>query len=266
MRGTLEKFVSFLKLKSMEQDNYILIEKYLNGELNEEEVNDFKLRLKEDATFSEEYTLQKSMNIFLEKDRNQPSLEAKLESLGKGFFEEEKNETEDKVIPISRNKNRNRWLIGLIATAAVAALLVFFNPFQQDDLYNQYASHQPISLTEKSEGSDAGTNAESAFNQKNYALAYENITTYLQENPEDLKAELALGISALETGKMEEAISIFEKINAGNSALKNYGTWYLALSYLKQKDFEKAKSFLNQVPKSENTLFEKAQNLLKDLN
>ena len=249
----------------MEKDNYTLIEKYLNGELNEEEIKNFQARLKGDAAFSEEYTLQKSMNIFLEKDRNQPLLESKLTSIGKDFFKEEKNEQEDKVIPIARNKNRNRWLIGLIASAAVAALLVMFNPFQPNDLYHQYASHQPISLTEKSTGSDLATKAETAFNQKNYALAYRNITIYLQENAEDQKAQLALGISALEFGKTEEAISIFEKINAGNSALKNYGTWYLALSYLKQKNFEKAKSFLNQVPDSEKTLFTKAQKLLKDL-
>ena len=249
----------------MKKDNYTLIAKYLNSELNEEEVKSFQTRLKEDAVFSEEYTLQKSMNIFLEKDRNQPALESKLASIGNGFFAEEKNESEEKVIPINRNKNRNRWLIGLIATAAVAALLVMFNPFQQQDLYNQYASHQPISLTEKSAGSDIGTKAETAFNQKKYATAYENLTIYLQENPADQKAQLALGISALESGETAEAITIFEKINTGNSALKNYGTWYLALSYLKQKDFEKAKTFLNQVPDSEKTLFDQAQKLLKEL-
>ncbi len=249
----------------MKNDNYILIKKYLEGELSEEEVMNFKTRLKEDAAFSEEYTLQKSMNIFLERYQNQPQLKYKLESIGKDFFTEGKNEKEDKVIPITRNKNRNRWLIGLIATAAIAAILVMFNPFQQQDLYNQYASHQPISLTEKSTGSDAGTNAEQTFNQKNYALAYENLTIYLQENPEDQKAQLALGISALESGKTEEAISIFETINAGSSALKNYGTWYLALSYLKQKDFEKAKAWSRQVPDSDKVLFEKAQNLLGDL-
>jgi tetratricopeptide (TPR) repeat protein len=249
----------------MEKDNYILIEKYLNGELNEEEVNHFKSRLKEDATFSEEYTLQKSMNIFLEKDRNQPELESKLQSIGKDFFVEEKNEKEDKIIPINRNKNRNRWLMGLIATAAIAAILVMFNPFQSQDLYQQYAAHQPISLTEKSTGNNAATKAETAFNQKDYAVAFENLTIYFQENPQDPKVQLALGISALEIGKTEEAISIFEVIDWGNSALKNYGTWYLALSYLKKKDFEKAKIYLNQVPESEKVLFEKAQSLLKDL-
>jgi hypothetical protein len=70
----------------MEKNNYTLIQKYLTGELNEEEVKSFQTRLKEDATFSAEYTLQKSMNIFLEKDRNQPALKSKLESLGKDFF------------------------------------------------------------------------------------------------------------------------------------------------------------------------------------
>lgn len=249
----------------MEKDNYTLIEKYLSGELNEEEIKKFQTRLTKDAAFLEEYTLQKSMNIFLEKDRNQPALESKLVSLGNDFFKEEKNEQEDNVIPISRNKNQNRWLIGLIATAAVAVLLVMFNPFQSQDLYQQYATHQPISLTEKSTGNDVATKAETTFNQKNYSLAYENITLYLQENPADQKAQLSLGISALEIGKTEEAISIFEKINSGNSALKNYGIWYLALSYLKQKDFEQAKSFLNQVPDSEKALFGKAQKLLKEL-
>lgn len=249
----------------MEKDNYTLIEKYLNGELNETEKKDFQNRLASDPEFSEEYTLQKSMNIFLEKDRNQPALESKLASIGNDFFLEEKIENDEKVIPIHRNKNRNRWLIGLIATAAVAAILVFFNPFLEKDLYNQYASHSPISLTEKSTGSDLASKAETAFNEGEYTLAYKNLTTYLQENSDNQKAQLSLGISALEIGKTDEAISIFTKISNGSSTLKNYGTWYLGLAYVKQKDFEKAKVVLNQVSESEAMLYKKAKELLENL-
>ena len=45
----------------MEKDNSTLINRYLNGELNEEEVISFQKRLEEDKEFLEEYTLQKSI-------------------------------------------------------------------------------------------------------------------------------------------------------------------------------------------------------------
>lgn len=250
----------------MEKDNYTIIEKYLNGELNEEEVNNFKKRLEEDAAFADEYNLQKSMNIFLEKKNNQPALEATLNTLGNDFFQEESNSRSEKVIPINKTKSRNRWIIGLVASAAIAAILIMFNPFQSSDLYQQYASHQSISLTEKSTDNKFATKAETAFNQQNYSLAYQNLTSYLQENPEDQKAKLAFGISALEIGKINEAQATFNEIKSGNSALKNYGTWYLALSYLKQKDFVATKNLLNQIPPSEKELFNKSQTLINELN
>ena len=137
----------------MQKDDYTLIEKYLQGELNEEEANAFRLRLQEDTALAEEYTLRKSMAIFLEKDRNQASLQPQLEALGKTYFVEEKKA---KVIPFYRN----RLFIGLASAAAIALLLIFWNPFQSRSLYDQYAFHQPISLTEKSTGTDLAAKAD----------------------------------------------------------------------------------------------------------
>lgn len=247
----------------MEKNNYTLIEKYLNGELNEEEILSFKTRLTEDTDFAQEYNLQKSMNIFLEKDKNAPALKKQFAKLGSEFFQEKNNE---KVIPIDRKKGNRRSLYGMIgAIAAIALLLFIFNPFQSGNLYDQYAAHQPLALTEKSTNASIATEAETFFNQKKYDLAYKNITMYLQENSDDQKAQLVLGISALEIGKDEEARAIFQKIHEGNSALKNYGTWYLALAYLKNKDFDQTKNYLKQIPNSERSLYTKAEKLLGEM-
>ena len=241
----------------MENDNYTLIEKYLLGELSEEDRLSFQQRLKEDKAFKEEYDLQKSMNIFLEKDRNKAALQSQFEKLGEAFFNEAE---ETKVIPLKNN--RNRFVIGIITAAAIGLLFFFWNPFQSGSIYDQYASHSPLALIEKSSGNESAINAEKYFNDKNYELAYTNLTTYLTTNPEDQRAKLALGISALETGKNAEAIDIFSQIKNGGSALKHYGTWYLALSYLKEKDFDKAASFLKEIPNSEKKLFDDAQEIL----
>jgi len=223
----------------MAQDNYTLVEKYLSNQLSEEERKAFREQLQTDNALREEYDLQKSMNIFLEKDRNQAALQNQFNQLGKEFFQEKKEEA--KVVPM--NRNRNRFLIGILSAAAVGLLLFFFNPLQSGSMYDQ-------------------TKAEAAFNEKNYSSAYELLTTYLQNNPGESKAQLALGISALETGKTSRAVDIFTQLKNGNSALKDYGTWYLGLTYLKEKDMEKAKSFFEQVPQSQKKLYEDAQEIL----
>lgn len=242
----------------MDSNDYILIDRYLQGELSNEEVRSFKQRLKDDEEFAGEYSLRKGMDIFLEKERNQPNLESSLERLGDEFFEEEKKKTTFSIY-------RNRIFIGLAAAAAIALALIIWNPFEATSLYDQYAIHQPISLTEKSTTAAIGTKAEKEFNTKNYKEAYKSLSTYIEQKPDDQKAKLALGISALELDKLEEASSTFSAIQNSNSALKEYGTWYLALTYLKKGDNEKAKSLLTKITSTEKNLFEKATKLLKSL-
>lgn len=240
----------------MEKD-YKLIEDYLNGKLDQNQVALFEKRLNDDPAFAEAFQLEKSMNIFLVKENNKNQLLPQLESLGEKHFQTAK---------VKSLQSNRRWLYSGLAVAASIALLIFaLNGFFQKSLYEQYANHQALNLIEKSEASPNAAQAQNEFNANDFQSAYKSLDLYLNQHPEDTKAFLAKGITALETGQYEEALSIFNQIHSENSALKTNGTWYLALTYLKQDKLENARTYLLLIPESENFLFKQAQELMQKL-
>ena len=238
----------------MDQGNK-LIEDYLSGKLSPEEIAAVDQRLATDAAFARAFQMQKSMNAFLVRENNKKQLIPQLEELGKKHFEK----TTAKTIGI----NRRRIFAGLAVAASIALLIFALNQIFQQPLYDQYAIHQPLNLIEKSESAQVAAEAQEQFNNKNYKGAYQSLTTYLEQFPDDTKAILAKGIAALELDQYEDALAIFDQIHKGSTAFQSTGTWYLALTYVKQKNFEKAKEFLYQIPRSEHVLYDKAQELMK---
>ncbi|MFT5166335.1 MAG: tetratricopeptide (TPR) repeat protein [Saprospiraceae bacterium] len=238
----------------MEQD-YKLIEDYIAGSLPESQRAEFELRLGKDAAFAEAFQLQKSMNAFLVKENKKGTLISQLEELGEKHFN---SPPQARIVPFYRRKI----FAGLAIAASIAILVFAINSLFQKPLYNQYAMHQAINLVEKGDSDQLAVTAQNQFNDKDYTNAFQSLTKYLLESPEDTKAMLAKGICALELDKTAEAISIFNQIHLGDSALKNNGTWYLALSYLKQNNLEKTKEYLKLIPKSDQFLSTKANALL----
>lgn len=240
-----------------------LIEDYLSGALSDKERADFELRLQSDPALANAFQLQKSMNAFLVKENNKDQLIPQLEALGKKHFEEsDKTSTatpkEAKVIGI----NRRRLFTGLAIAASLAFILFAVSNFFQKPLYEQYAYHEPINLIEKSENNPKAVEAQNFFNKKEYQKAAQSLTEYLREAPTDTKAILARGICSLELNQLDQAIEIFTPIHNGQTALKAFGTWYLALTYLKKENTGLTKEYLELIPSSEGGLYKKAQDLL----
>lgn len=246
----------------MENDDDLLIEQYLKEKLTVAEKQAFQARLKVDAAFKEEFTFRKSMDIFFKKETQLPVLKAQFDTFGDEFFVAEHAPQQAKVIPLYQ---KPIW-IGLAAVAAsIIFIILWWSLSQPKDLYQQYAVHQPINLVEKSDATTTAAQATTYFNAESYEQAYPYLNDYLQSHPVNNRAQLALGISALELGKYTEAISTFTTIHEGTSLLKASGTWYLALTYVKQKEFEKAKILLAQIPSNETFLYSKAQELILEL-
>jgi len=238
--------------------NFTLIDKYFKNELTASDQVEFNQQLDSDPVFAEEFAFQRSMHIYSEGIQHKAQLTQKLNNLGQEFFTKEAKPKSAKII-------KNKFFRVLVSAAAIGLLLIMFNPFSSQDLYQNFAQHRNLALIVKSDNSDWAKKAEHDFNTQNYNQAIVDLNAYLKENPNHQRALLALGISHLETNQTEEAIQIFSKIKAGNSTLNNYGTWYLALTYVKNKDFEKANQLLKEIPSSDKGLYAQAQKLMKEL-
>lgn len=238
------------------------IDRYLRGELPEADKNAFEADLNQSAELAAELALQKDMEQFLRKQDRRAALKGQLENMGSEFFQNTAPKETGRIVPLRRNQTM-RWVIGLAATVALV-LVARFSIFQPN-LYAQYGQYPPLAMIEKSNTAQDNLAAmESAFNQKDYAKALPLLQTYVQEKPEDIQAQLYLGICLLETGKYATARDLFTNISSGESSFVDYGQWYLALSYLKEGNKAECRKVLQQVP-AESEFAQKAQDLLKRL-
>jgi len=242
----------------MKEKDYKIIDRHLQGELDNEEQQSFKQRLKDDADFAQAYKMSRQMTSYLQASQKQPALEEKMAELGKQYFKtEKKHEAKQVKMPFLR--------IGLAVAAAISLLLLIWNPFNSTNLYDEFATHPPLALVEKNAANILIEQAEQAYANKQYEVAYTALSKVIKDQPNNVQASLALGISALESDRTEEAKAIFVALSEGTSVLKTYGQWYVALTYIKQGDNEKAKPILESLGNDEPALKKKAKELLQKL-
>ena len=237
-----------------EQDD-ILIDQYLSGELSAEERQAFERRLGEDAELARALTLRRGMDQFLARREARPALQRQLQELGVEYFGKE----EARVAPIGR---RRLW--SLAAAVAVLVVAVFvWRWVSSPSLYEEYAQHPPLALVEKSAAGPDLSATEQAFNKGDYSTALTGLEQYLDRQPQDTLALLYKGICAMELGQTVEAQAIFSSLQ-NSPSWQEYGDWYLALSHLKQQRDDEAKAALQRIPEA-SPYHPQAQELLSRL-
>jgi tetratricopeptide (TPR) repeat protein len=242
----------------MDEDIYILIDRYLTGELNMEEQKGFEEKIRADADFAEKVLLYRSLTENMRSrftgEEEEKRLQETLSAISKAEIPVERSA---KVVSL-------RWY-HWAAAASVALLAVFWFYTGTSTLpeYSQYASHETLALTER--GSDSlQHHAEEAFNSKNYAQALTYFDKLLKTEPANTELQLFKGIALLELDRFQEAGSIFSTIKNSDTVYRDKATWYLALTALKQKDYDRCKALLEQIPAGSED-HDRAREILKGL-
>lgn len=243
----------------MNEEDYKLLDQYLQDELSGDQKAALLERLKSDEALAEALEERQQMQTYLRTQAQQPGLEEAMKNLGSTYFSPA--ESQAKIVLIGRRQ----WSLGLGIAAAIALVLLFWNPFAPDNLYNTYADHPPLALIEKGDAQVLAQEAEVAYQDGDFAKAYSLLNELTDLSSANVQLQLALGISALETGRTTKARQMFEELAEGKSALRNYGRWYLALSYLKTEEFAQAKIELQKLDNSDPALYDKAVQLLEEL-
>lgn len=248
----------------MEDKDYLFIDRYLQGELNADELAAFRTRLDSDSAFTEAFRERQVFDRHLRVQHRLPELKKNMEALNKQYFREEgvAETQEAKVKPLWQRQSA--WITAV--AAAIVALLVLWNPFRPaKSLYEQYAVHQQLVFSERGNGAQRPEAAQAAFNQGEYENAYPQLLRLEQEMPDNAQLQLAIGVAALETGRTAEARSRFQNLANGSTALQPYGLWYLALTEVKAGNPELAIPLLEQLEQQPSPLKEKARALKQQL-
>jgi cytochrome c-type biogenesis protein CcmH/NrfG len=240
----------------MNDIDYELIEHYFSGEMTPEEKAAFESRRQADPEFREmvatwsdvRHTLRQS----LQADPKRDELIQTLQS-NRHVFQEKA-----RVVSIRR----------LMAAAASVAVLIasvmYWSPWKKD-LVDQYSIEEMISPAERGSSKDSlAAQAAVQFNHRHYKETIITLDKLLAEQPGDAYARYYRGLSYYENDQPAQARHDLEAIYNGESVFKYDGAFFIALSYLKEKNTEKCKEWLSLIPASAEN-YDKAQELLGDL-
>jgi tetratricopeptide (TPR) repeat protein len=227
----------------MDEEIYLLIDRYLANELSAEERRKFDENLRVDTELAEKVrvyrVLSENLRSKFTREQEEIQLRESLSVISQLEFGTEKSA---RVISI-------RWYHwAAAASVALLAVVWFYTRTAAFPEYAQYAVHEPLSLAERGDDS-LKHQAEQAFNSKQYARAVAWFDRLLAIDPNDTELQLYKGVSLLELDRISEAELLFNGIKDSNSVYKDKAIWYLALSALKQKHYDQCKILLEKLPR-----------------
>ncbi len=260
----------------MDQD-FILIEKYLEGELDAKAKEVFLQRMQADSELKARVNLMQHVDAAL-TDKGALALQQKLETIGASYFNEESIEEEDieadqkpqaRVIPFYRKPLAIAASFLLLVTAAFSVWQMQSASLSSDALYSQY--FEPGNLNEMVRGDsteDIYTTALQQYRNGKFDAAEKSFQQALAKKPGDITLAFGLGQTYLNQTppKLDEAAKYLKTvIDHKDNAYIQDAAWYLALIQVKQNKIDAAKMNLESVKKYGGELAGKAGKLLKDL-
>lgn len=239
----------------MNEEKYILFDQYLQGDMSTEERLNFEKELLANPELAlaletfKEVQVQLESKFGFETERN--AFEANLKTISNEHFKAEK----PKVIRLKP------WIYLAAASVVLLFGLFLFNP--SEPKFEDYNQYENAYLTERGIGIEQLKEAENAFNAKDYKKAIPLFEAVLKEN-KSAEIQYFYGVSLLEDNQIQKAEAAFNEIKSGNSIYKNKAIYALALTKLKQKDYDSCKAILKAIP-SDFEHYDKVQELLDKL-
>ncbi|WP_432222732.1 tetratricopeptide repeat protein [Flavobacterium sp. TMP13] len=241
----------------MNEEKYTQFDHYLQNEMTVEERIRFEGEVATNEVLASELESFKEMNVQLKHKFGIAEEREAFKENVKCIAESHFNSKKSKAISIKP------WLYAAAASVVVVFGLFFFNQNANPN-FDDFNRHEQASFTERSESSAKLKQAEQAFNTKDYKKAIPVFETILKEKS-SAEIQYFYGVALLQENEFIKAEAVFTALQSGTSVYKNKATWQLALSKLKQKDYQTCKEILVTIPRDyENQ--KQVQHLLKELN
>jgi tetratricopeptide (TPR) repeat protein len=239
------------------------IERYIAGEMGEDEKLWFGKELENNENLRKEIDLRKKTDLVL-KNREMITLRNKLSEIEK--------RRKDADVTISKPV-RPVYLryAALITALAVIGSVIFFtgqNTGSDEVIGRIYKGYEPPA-SQRSGQSAANadfTLALEFYNTNDYENAARFFSKVVESNPKDMQSVLLKGVSNFEDQKYPEAkISFTTVIDDNNNLYIETARWYLALCYIKTNEKEKAVSQLQSITNDNGIYSKDARKILRKL-
>jgi len=250
--------------ESMKNDNR-LIEKYLLGELQEQEKHEFEKRLHSDEALLHEYELRKKVNdAILEQDVMQ--LRISMYSLMNGTTS----------VLGFRTGRFFYWQLAAAVFITFFVIKSFFlnidKPINQNTLFAEYYQTCPSYKLSRNGNEQNAINllfiqAFTDYENKHFAAAEKSFEMISQSDSSEKMAKFYLALTQIELNKLTEAKeNLTSLMQNENHLFYEQSTWYLALVYLKENKLNESKQLLNIIISEDFYCSEQARKLLRELN
>ena len=116
----------------MKEFDYDMISRYLDGEMNTEELKAFELQMLQDADLQNEVELLRdvhaTLKIKLHPDESEMALRNSLKEMNAEYFFNKPEQA--KIVSL----NRRKWMTAVAAVFVLALLLTDWQPWKKEDL------------------------------------------------------------------------------------------------------------------------------------
>jgi tetratricopeptide (TPR) repeat protein len=219
-----------------------LIERFVNGEMNDEQVRAFEKELAHNNLLLKEYLLEQELNKTIS---NEDMIEFRRK-LNRIVLDSHKKSKVTLRLLQSRTFQYSAAASVVVLIAVI--FLVFLMPLRisDDRLFSMYySSDQPLRVTRST--TDI-VEALRNYQNRKYYEAIQQFNYILEANPDNSAIRFYTGISYIETKQFDLAAQCFDNISNNNKSLyKKSAEWYLGLCQLKLGNVDKATLIFKQI-------------------
>ncbi|TCI91509.1 tetratricopeptide repeat protein [Tenacibaculum sp. M341] len=262
------------------------IDRYLDGEMNVDEINTFEKELQTNTDLKEAFTLQKEMRIIYSNHWNnlptstiQKEKAQNLKNYLTSNNAKEITNTINEVIAENRNVktlNLKNIIVKLTAAASliIAIPLIFFF-LNKNNTTNKYETllakeiqSLPSLINRNDNQNSLLTEGELLFKNKEFKKASSLFSKYQNNNSSQINS-LSFsynGFCFLALNDYSNALIQFKLLQNSNTLQAKKANWYKALVYLKQQKQDSLNSILTQITSNpKNYQYQNSKELLKSL-
>lgn len=218
--------------------NESLLIRYLDSELSAEEKAVLEQRLQTDAALQQQLN---DLRVAVQAVK-QFGLSQKVGTIHADMMQELKGSRPKAKVVSFRKKFR--YVIAVAASVLlvlVSVSLYLSSQVSPDKLYEQVFVDFPVSPS-RGETNHLST-IETHYQQKNYDAIINGSRSLRM----DAKDSLLTGLAYLHTGSLQQAIGFFQHIASSENDLQQDGEFYLALSYLKNRQYNDATTLFEKI-------------------
>lgn len=218
--------------------------RYVDGELDATEREQFEAYLQKDPFLAAEIALYRELKATLAErlppDETAVALSDRLSALNQHYF---KQKTPIRRIPVIR------WTAGIAAAALLVIATVLLWPADKQALYRRLGDNEMVGLTERGGNTDTlMQEAAQYFNRKEFAKALPLLDQAVKADSTDQLALFYRGVASWRSGATNAARNDLGKVYAGGSLLRYEAAFYLALSYAQERNADSARRWLQRIP------------------